>query len=229
MNNSTYKTAFFATLLLTATWGAQAANVSYIMDRSNVLPDNVQYLTVTLSDDVAGQLEFWVDVGSSLSTIATDNFGIQSFSFNLVRDLQPGLTEHGDGPCCKLDNILTTDSFILPGGWNVLLGDGGKGEGFDVRLLGSEGSRQDPLHFSILGLGLDDVQGEFGALVAGFKFRVGECGDGEGDHRNCDVIYRAEFQGGTPLVVPLPAAVWLLGCGLLGLAGVTRRRRVNSI
>jgi hypothetical protein len=32
--------------------------------------------------------------------------------------------------------------------------------------------------------------------------------------------------GGTPPTVPLPAAVWLLGSGLLGLAGVGRRRSV---
>jgi hypothetical protein len=31
---------------------------------------------------------------------------------------------------------------------------------------------------------------------------------------------------GAPPPVPLPAAVWLLGSGLLGLAGVARRRAV---
>jgi hypothetical protein len=35
-----------------------------------------------------------------------------------------------------------------------------------------------------------------------------------------------EAVGGTPPTVPLPAAVWLLGSGLLGLAGVGRRRSV---
>jgi hypothetical protein len=34
------------------------------------------------------------------------------------------------------------------------------------------------------------------------------------------------FAGGSP--VPLPAAVWLFGSGLLGLAGVARRRRVAA-
>jgi hypothetical protein len=30
----------------------------------------------------------------------------------------------------------------------------------------------------------------------------------------------------TPTVVPLPAAAWLFGSGLLGLAGMARRKRV---
>jgi hypothetical protein len=32
------------------------------------------------------------------------------------------------------------------------------------------------------------------------------------------------FTGNAGSAVPLPAAVWLLGSGLLGLAGVSRRR-----
>jgi hypothetical protein len=33
------------------------------------------------------------------------------------------------------------------------------------------------------------------------------------------------FSGGSPPPVPIPAAIWLLGSGLLGLVGVSRRRR----
>ena len=36
--------------------------------------------------------------------------------------------------------------------------------------------------------------------------------------------YNATF-GGTATVVPVPAAVWLLGSGLLGLVGVARRKK----
>ena len=38
-----------------------------------------------------------------------------------------------------------------------------------------------------------------------------------------DLVFTAH-----PVVTPLPAAVWLLGSGLLGLAGVGRRRALQQ-
>ena len=273
MNYRKQNLLYVATLLLAAlSCGSQAATVSYMMDQSNRLPDNVHYLTVTLSDDVEGQLDFWVSTESSLSALATDNYGIQSFAFNLIGDLlkprrhhgregdgypgneiarerrgfddpeehfgrgegrygvgKRGEGRHGEGSYCALDSLLTADSFILPEGWDVLFNKGKKVDGvreeFDVRLLGDADNRQDPLHFSILGLTLDDILGEFDAIVAGFEYIAGDCGEGEWEHE-CKPITRAGFYGNTLIegtVVPLPGAVWLFGGGLLGIAGVLRR------
>ncbi len=268
MNYRKHITAFLAASLLAMTQGIQASSVSFVLDQSNALPDNIDYLTVTISDDVAGQLDFWVDIQSPLTALAGDNFGIQKFAFNLAGDLLSGSRprhgrkddgyhgdegegkreheheqrkhgdhdgrnkhEAGDGRYCELDSMLTADSFILPDGWKVQLGKGkmdGMDGKFDVRLLGTGGSRQDPLHFAVLGLELDDVLAGFAAHVAGFEYISGECGtdkdgDHDGDHR-CKHITSAYFYGDRPVVVPLPATVWLLGSGLLGMAGMARRR-----
>jgi hypothetical protein len=271
MNYSIYLAqSFLALLLTTLSCGASAATLSYVLDQSNTLPDHVDYLTVTLSDDVEGQVDFWVDARSPLTDIAGENFGIQKFSFHVGGDLlsgghpghdrdgdePPGIEvarehrefgmseahrnseagrwspagEAGEEPHGMLDSLLTADAFLLPDGWRVQLDRGGRhGEdGYNVRLLGTGHSRQDPLHFSVLGLALEDVLAGFSAHVAGFEFTGDGCGEGEhrGEEGNgCRVITSAYFSGDRPVVVPLPATAWLLGSGLLGLVGCSRRRR----
>jgi hypothetical protein len=264
MNNSKRITTFLVVLLLTSlSVGVRANTLTFVLDESNALPDGVDYLSVTLSDDVEGQLDFWVDTLSPLSGIAGENFGIQKFAFNLSPDLYsgnqeegdghhgeeaPGMSgehrndeahraeqsldrEHGLGRVNPLDAILSAEDFILPDGWHVRIGKFGAGGGeFDIRLLGTGNNRQDPLHFSILGLELDDVIAGFSAQVAGFEYILGECGGdhGEGDAEGCRHISSAYFYGERPVVVPLPATLWLLGSGLLALAGVSRHRKRRS-
>lgn len=44
-------------------------------------------------------------------------------------------------------------------------------------------------------------------------------------HRQGEWVFMSEVQfGGVPAAVPVPAAAWLLGSGLLGLVGVARRK-----
>ncbi len=189
-------------LLVTAT-PSLATTVTYIVDQSNTLADEVDYLSVTLSDDTDGQLDFWVETLPVLSDIAGDNYGIQSFAFNY-------------------SSFLASD-FILPDGWRVQydknMSEAGK---YDVRIMGTGNSRQDPLHFSVTGLSLDDVVADFAAHVAGFDLALGDCSlDGCGDG-----ITGAFFYDKDPFVVPIPSAVLLFGSGLVGLIGVARRRRI---
>src|SRR5437868_2782766 len=63
--------------------GAYAASVSYILDQSNALPDGNDYLRVTIEDGLNGAIDFTVEVLSALSNLASGNFGMQSFGFNV--------------------------------------------------------------------------------------------------------------------------------------------------
>ena len=135
---------------------ANASTVGYMLDQSNALPDGIEYVMVVLSDDIAGQLDVWVETQTSLSGIAGDNYGIQSFGFNLA-----------DGSAV----LPLSDDFILPDGWNVKTHKNMSEAGmFDFRLQGTGQSRQDPLHFSVLGLATEDIANDFASHIAGFAY-----------------------------------------------------------
>lgn len=215
---------------------AEAASVQYMLDRSNALEDGVDYLLVTLSDDQSGQLDFLVEAQSALSEIAGENFGIASFGFNLAPEI-----------------AVSIDSFLLPENWKVQFNKGMSEAGkFDVRIMGTGQARQDPLQFSILGLGLDDIVHRFASHVAGFdtgregfekkhdgfegERRNSEHHGFEGEHNGFEMEH-GEYEGmrhvssaffyGDRLVtaVPVPAAFWLFGSGMLLLGRIATRRR----
>jgi len=102
----------------------------------------------------------------------------------------------------------------------------------DVLVYGSRKNTQDPLLLSIAGLTVDDLIGEFTVLVTGLPGEEYCEGGEEGRERECGRRHiSALFYGGRledPVVVPIPAAMWLMGSGLLGLVGVARRRRQSS-
>lgn len=207
--------AIAASLAATAAT-AHAASVSYYLDQTNLstgpLVDGVNYLQVTIDDQGSpGLINFTVQTLPALNSIAGSNFGIQTFGLNTL-----------------LNTASIPDSAIvnLPSGWsgnvapppNTIDGFGT----FNIAVDNGGGNRLTTLTFSINVPGdtITDyvklsggnaAQGNvfFGAHVAGFD-------DGAGNTS-------AFFGGSTP--VPLPAAAWLFGSGLLGLAGLARRRR----
>jgi len=212
--------ALISGAMLLGTAMANANTVTYILDQSNVLDDNVDYLSVMISDDTEGQLDFRVTTLSALSDLAGENYGIQSFGLNVLS---------GEGQLSSVD-------FLLPEDWDVQFNKGMSEAGmFDVRLSGTGSSRQDPLVFSVTGLDLDDISTNFAAHVAGFDFLAGECEPGDGEHvfeggneDGCrEVISSAFFYGGRVSEIPLPPAIMLLLSGLLGMAGIAHRRTVK--
>jgi hypothetical protein len=69
---------------------------------------------------------------------------------------------------------------------------------------------------SLEGLGIM-TDGNMSDLVLAYNDNALGTGDGDYD----DMLVRAEFSA-----VPIPAAVWLFGSGLLGLIGIGRRRKL---
>ena len=208
--------ATFAAALMSAS-PAQAASVSYFLDQSNRLPDwTNDYLKVTIDDQGAlGAINFTVETLDALSARACKKFGILSFGFN--------------GAELDKENI-----FDLPDGWKFKNDKKMDGFGkFENVLIGKKWDRQDPLTFSIVGIDGDSIYSYaashgksdgvlFSAYAGGLernkhgKWRDDDC------HRCTKGAY---FGGGEPAPVPLPAAAWLFGSGLLGLIGVARRKR----
>jgi hypothetical protein len=181
----------------------EASTVQYLLDQSNTLEDGIDYLLVTISDDQPDQLDFLVETQSALNTTAGSNFGIASFGFNLATGVE-----------------LSDDNFLLPDKWKVQFNKGMSEAGkFDVRILGTGQTRQDPLQFSVLGLDLEDIIPGFASHAAGFELE--HCGL-DGKHG----ISSAFFYGDRRVSeVPVPAAFWLFGSGMLLLGRVSTRRR----
>jgi len=224
MNIKHSTAALLAGCVLSISLQASAASVTYFLTDSNALPDGPSYLSITIADgagDDAGDIIFTVDANESIfcpGGCVGDNFGIQVFGFNSVP-------------------MLTADNLELPDSWTPNFGGGSLSEfgNLDIENSGTGGSRQDPLIFHIVGIEGDTIeshalgynkQGDetawFAAHVAGFNPV-----DGCGEHMvTCDSAWFGGGDGGDPpSSVPVPAAVWLFGSGLLGMVGVARRGR----
>jgi hypothetical protein len=177
------------------------------MDQSNTLPDLVNYLEVTIDDEGAvGDINFTVETSPTFTE--GGNFGIQSFSFN--------------GLSLISDNITG-----LPSGWRFHsdrnLSEFGV---FNNYLTGKGSSRQDTLTFSISGVSFDDILSYVELSMGGNKNLNYFSSHVAGFSISDPTVTSAWFGGSTSTtVVPLPAAFWLFGTGLVGLIGVAKRKK----
>jgi hypothetical protein len=215
--------------VLGAVSAARADTISYFLNQSDRLPDDTNYLKVTLSDLDGGVIKFTVEALAPLLAVAGDSFGIDRFGFNVDPEL---------------DFNARSDVFTSSG-WAVRTDRRLDGFGwFDVSLTGiGKKNRTDPLEFFISGVDLDTLASYilpssgkakngnslFAAHVSGIRF--GRCGGsnslgsqtyGHGEPHNCT---RQAYFGTDGEVVPAPPAVWLLGTAVAALAGRRALRR----
>ena len=112
-------------------------SVSYYLDQSNIdatYPDGQNFLQVTISDDVNGNIDFVVQTLAPLSSNAGTNYGIDSFGFNTPQSV-------------SLANISG------PAGWTLQTTQNQDGFGNFTDVVNTTGqNRADPLMFSITGI-----------------------------------------------------------------------------
>ncbi|HYA39619.1 MAG TPA: hypothetical protein VEI74_15245 [Candidatus Methylomirabilis sp.] len=200
-----------------------AASVSYFLDQSNRLADGTDYLKVTIDDNGApGAINFTLQALAPLSGQFCNNFSILKFGFNgneLHKSNIVGLPDHW-----KFTNDKKMDGF-------------GK---FENVLVGKKWTSQDPLTFSIVGIDGDNIYNYatshdgsdglfFSAFVGGNEFnKHGTWHDKWRDDGCRRCTKSAYFAGGTAAPVPVPAAAWLFGSGLIGLFGLASRRQSKT-
>ncbi|RRQ20541.1 VPLPA-CTERM sorting domain-containing protein [Thiohalobacter thiocyanaticus] len=195
---------------------AGASTTSYVLNESNVLPDGSPYLGVDITEraEAEGTFDFSVKTLDGLN-LSGDNPGIQEFGFNVEPAMTTSTT--GDGVELAYEPLQFSD---LPGGWSVQTDKNMSEFGrFDVRLKGTGDNRTDELNFSLAGTSAELIGSTFAAHVAGIEgdHESGFFGGGELQQGNGDEV-------APPEAVPLPAAAWLFGSGLLGMVGVARRK-----
>lgn len=197
---------FFVSALILAAAPARAASVSFFLDQSNQLSNDVNYLSVSLMDNDTGGVNILVKTLDPLNSIAGDHFGIQKFGFSLSNGDIAEITDLSDG--WKATHNKRMDGF---------------GQ-FDIRLQGKGSARTDELSFKVSGVSLDNFDPLFSAHVAGLEW----CNIGDERCNLCigkDCPTSAYFAGSVPDThLPIPPAAWLFGTGLIGLVAVARRK-----
>jgi hypothetical protein len=165
---------------------------------NNASPTDSPWATVTIDELVNGDIRFTVALDAS-ADFSKGQTTIEQFGFN-VDSIDPG----------TLSFIDISDGFSVRKAGATMSRFGG----FDVAIQGNRGLGLDPLSFTIASAG-DSVNTYTSALT------------------NKGFLFAAKLAKEAPMAfiatsaVPLPAAVWLFGSGLLGIFGVARRGRTT--
>ena len=204
-------------------FGSAANAVVYHLTESNSwdTDGSVVYATVTIVEE-GEDIRFTVDPQQGAFESTLTNFGLQAFSFDY------DLTVLGTDPVETLDGTNIGIADITPSGWTVTSNSGGRGGfgKFDFDLTGTGQTRADPLTFLITGVENDVVDNYsiyFAGHIADFTSTEWDCVEGD-----CTSAWFAGAGDSNRNIVPIPAAAWLFGSGLIGLVGVARRKVTDN-
>lgn len=220
---------------------------------TNDIPnDGTTYATVTIDDEgVAGLINFEVATSTYWDGKEDSGFGIQSFGFNLSGDATGLVAADVDTSTLPSNWGATVDLSGINqdglGGFDVTINKTGTGNPnrqdplvFSID-LGLDQSGTDSI-FDYVADSIASANGSFlfAVHIAGFLdqnpldpvgFPDGNCPDVNNPDANiedCHALTSAWFgveTGTPPANIPVPAAVWLFGSGLLGLFGLARRKK----
>ena len=163
---------------------------------NNASPTDSPWATVTIDELVGGDIRFIVALTSS-TDFSKGQASIEQFGFNV---------EGFDLDLLSFTDI--SDGFsVNPKGSTM-----SKFGGFDIDIFGEKGFGFDPVSFTIVASG-DSIDTYTTALT------------------NKGFLFSAKLSKDAPMAfiatsaVPIPAAIWLFGSGLIGLIGIARRKR----
>lgn len=129
----------------------QAASVSFYLNQSNHLSDDVNYLSVTLTENLTGGVDIRAQTLDPLNRSGKDHFGIQKFAFSFTGNTTGKITG-------------------LPDSWREKENRSMGGLGiFDVRLQGKSHALVDVLSFTVNDVDLRNFESLFAAQATGFK------------------------------------------------------------
>ena len=164
--------------------------------------------------DLSGEGISNMTTGAQLSV---DTDGFVTFYYIAAESGYTNSFNFGSGPSITITE--NNDSFKW-GGWFSFTIDVDAGDILDFSFNSATAHALTPVDnasgTSLEGLGIM-TDGNMSELVLAYNDNALGTGDGDFD----DMLVRAEFSA-----VPVPAAVWLFGSGLLGLMGIARRRKL---
>jgi len=185
------------------------------------------YFLAASQSAVAAPVTVTIDSGSVGVAYAGSPFSDYSVSGFMYGDLTTTTFEVlggtidliGTGP----DSVMTITSGLFSQDGTGFFYDYGQGP-FDIGVpVENPGYTLDVTGF---GGTLGDT---FGNIVVNSSFDAegfGLADASSSDHSMSYFFWSGTVQEGLPTVVPIPAAAWLFGSGLLGLIGVARRKKV---